>query len=103
MNQNLAADGGRSGALPEGIPLVELHTHLEGAVTPERLIALADKYGQPTLPAACLTPDGRHYRFDGFAQFLAVFHRNGEWFFDKDVLACLDGIHGDGPAYAGNQ
>ena len=73
MNQNLAADGGRPGALPEGIPLVELHTHLEGAVTPERLIALADKYGQPTLPAACLTPDGRHYRFAGFAQFLELF------------------------------
>ena len=26
---------------------VELHTHLEGAVTPARLIALSERHGQP--------------------------------------------------------
>jgi adenosine deaminase len=52
---------------------VELHTHLEGSVTPARLILLAGKYGQPGLPAAVLTPDGSAYRFDGFQGFLDAF------------------------------
>jgi len=52
---------------------VELHTHLEGSVTPERLILLAEKYGQPNLPAACLTADGEHFRFDGFRGFLELY------------------------------
>jgi len=52
---------------------VELHTHLEGSVTPARLILLAEKYGQPGLPAACLSEDGSAYRFEGFVGFLNVF------------------------------
>ena len=52
---------------------VELHTHLEGSVTPARLILLADKYGQPGLPAAVLTEDGSAYRFEGFHGFLDAF------------------------------
>ena len=52
---------------------VELHTHLEGSVTPARLILLAEKYGQPGLPAACLTRDGDAYHFDGFHGFLELF------------------------------
>jgi len=52
---------------------VELHTHLEGSVTPGRLILLAEKYGQPNLPAACLTPDGQDFAFDGFHGFLELY------------------------------
>lgn len=52
---------------------VELHTHLEGSVTPERLIRLADKYGQPGLALNCLNPDGTAYRFEGFHGFLDLF------------------------------
>ncbi len=52
---------------------IELHTHLEGSVTPARLIELADRYGQPGLAAACLDEDGRAYRFDGFAGFLDLY------------------------------
>jgi len=59
---------------------VELHTHLEGSVTPARLILLAEKYGQPGLPAACLDADGSSYRFDGFLGFLDLF---------KDVTSVL--------------
>lgn len=54
---------------------VELHTHLEGSVTPERLIQLAEKYGQPGLPVSCLTPDGTAYRFEGFHGFLDLFKK----------------------------
>jgi len=52
---------------------VELHTHLEGSVTPARLILLAYKYGQPALAAACLNEDGTAYRFQGFHGFLTLF------------------------------
>ncbi len=57
------------------LPGVELHTHLEGSVTPERLIALAEKHGQPALPGSCLNDDGTAYVFDGFMEFLELFHR----------------------------
>ncbi len=59
---------------------VELHTHLEGSVTPARLILLAEKYGQPGLPAALLNEDGSAYRFEGFHGFLDAF---------KDVTSLL--------------
>ena len=52
---------------------IELHTHLEGSVTPGRLILLSEKYGQPNLPAACLTADGTQYQFDGFLGFLDLY------------------------------
>lgn len=55
--------------------LVELHTHLEGSVTPERLQALAEKYGQSGLAAACLADDGRSFRCAGFAGFLDLFRQ----------------------------
>jgi len=52
---------------------IELHTHLEGSVTPRRLILLAEKYGQPSLPAACLAADGESFTFDGFPGFLDLY------------------------------
>ncbi len=51
--------------------LLELHVHLEGSLSPELLRALAERYGQPGVPAACLAPDGSRYLpVAGFAQFL---------------------------------
>jgi len=63
--------GGES--LPAG--RIELHTHLEGSLTTDRLIKLAEKYGQPGLPATCLDPTGSRYVFDGFAGFLNLYKR----------------------------
>ncbi len=57
------------------LPGVELHTHLEGSVTPQRLLALAEKHGQPTLPARCLNDAGTAYVFDGFLDFLELFRK----------------------------
>ncbi len=57
------------------LPGVELHTHLEGSVTPDRLIALAEKHGQPSLPVSCLNPRGTAYVFDGFLDFLELFRK----------------------------
>jgi len=54
-------------------PRVELHTHLEGAVTPRRLRALAERHGQPGALTACLTADGVAYACDDFAGFIDVF------------------------------
>ncbi|MDO9693300.1 MAG: adenosine deaminase family protein [Candidatus Latescibacteria bacterium] len=51
--------------------LLELHVHLEGSLSPGFLRTLAERYGQPGVPAACLTPDGSRYLpVAGFAQFL---------------------------------
>jgi adenosine deaminase len=66
----LPAEGGT-----RTLPRVELHTHLEGSLTPARLVALAGRHGQPGLPLACLTPDGTAFRFTGFAGFLQLFRR----------------------------
>lgn len=55
------------------MPRIELHTHLEGSVTPARLVALAEKYGQPGIPLTCLDKAGTSYRFQGFHGFLDLF------------------------------
>lgn len=54
---------------------VELHTHLEGSVTCQRLIALADKYGQGGLLQQCLNAEGTAYVFSGFPGFLDLFRQ----------------------------
>lgn len=54
--------------------LVELHTHLEGALTPARLVALAQRHGRPSAPAACLAADGTRYRaVSGFSDFIELY------------------------------
>lgn len=52
---------------------IELHTHLEGSVTPERLLFLAERHGQPHLPAECLNAEGTAYEFSDFLGFLDLF------------------------------
>lgn len=52
---------------------IELHTHLEGSVTPARLLALAERHGQPGLPAAVLDAAGGAFRFEGFLGFLNLY------------------------------
>ncbi len=52
---------------------IELHTHLEGSVTPARLIALAERHGQPRLPEACLDDSGQAFVYDGFHGFLDLY------------------------------
>jgi adenosine deaminase len=52
---------------------VELHTHLEGSLTPARLITLSERYGQPGLPAACLDTAGNAFYFEGFDGFLKLY------------------------------
>jgi adenosine deaminase len=54
---------------------VELHTHLEGSLTPARLIDLAAKHGEPGLPATCLDASGRRFVFEGFLGFLNLYKR----------------------------
>ncbi|MHB8080293.1 MAG: hypothetical protein ACYDIE_13680, partial [Candidatus Krumholzibacteriia bacterium] len=55
-------------------PLIELHTHLEGSLTPARLVALAERHGVAAAPVACLAPDGARYRSPaGFADFLELY------------------------------
>jgi len=52
---------------------IELHTHLEGSVTPARLVSLAERHGMNSLPATCLNRNGDAYVFEGFAGFLELY------------------------------
>lgn len=54
---------------------IELHTHLEGSITPARLCELSAKYGQPGVPLNCLDEDGLRFRSHGFHGFLDLFRR----------------------------
>jgi len=59
---------------PDSVPLIELHTHLEGSITPRRLVELAERHGQPSVPAACLTAGGSRFRATaGFPDFLEIY------------------------------
>ena len=61
---------------PGGSPVgIELHTHLEGSVTPARLVELARRHGRPGLPASCLDATGGRFVFDGFHGFLELYKR----------------------------
>jgi len=55
------------------LPLVELHTHLEGSLTLRRFLTLCERHGRPELPARCLDDDGAGYRFDDFTGFLDLY------------------------------
>ncbi|PID80985.1 hypothetical protein CSA17_03730 [bacterium DOLJORAL78_65_58] len=52
---------------------LELHTHLEGSVTPRRLIQLGERHGESARVARCLNAAGDAYVFDGFAGFLNLY------------------------------
>jgi adenosine deaminase len=52
---------------------IELHTHLEGALSPARLLVLAERYGQPGIPGDVLAGDGLGYRFGDFHEFIEVY------------------------------
>lgn len=84
---------------------VELHTHLEGSVTPERLLALAQKHGQPSLPGSCLNHAGTAYVYDGFLDFLELFHKvtlllKSPADFHAVALDLGQTLHDDGVGYA---
>lgn len=55
------------------LPRVELHTHLEGSVTPRRLIQLGERHGETARAARCLDPAGRRFVFSGFLGFLELY------------------------------
>ncbi len=87
------------------LPGVELHTHLEGSVTCERLIALADHYGQPGLLTKCLNKEGTAYAFDGFMDFLELFRKvtlllKTPQDFHQVALDLGQTLHDDGVGYA---
>lgn len=87
------------------LPGVELHTHLEGSVTPRRLVALAEIHGMPSLPSSCLNSEGSAYQFDGFLDFLELFRRvtllmKTPADFHAVALDLGQTLHDDGVGYA---
>lgn len=75
MNEGTAAREPLKGGCPVPSRRVELHTHLEGSVTPARLRALSERHGRPGLPGACLDPSGQAFVFAGFHGFLDLYKR----------------------------
>ncbi len=87
------------------LPGIELHTHLEGSVTPERFIALAERHGQPALLSQCLNPEGTAFFFDGFLDFLELFRKvtlllKTPADFHQVALDLGQTLHDDGVGYA---
>ncbi|MCP4572957.1 MAG: adenosine deaminase [bacterium] len=84
---------------------IELHTHLEGALTPQRLVTLAERHGQPGVPAACLNAAGDAYVHEGFQGFLRLFRDATSLLRTPDDFRAVAGDLGnqlaaDGVAYA---
>jgi adenosine deaminase len=111
MNEGAAAreplTGGRGpGSGRDGtMGLIELHTHLEGSVTPARLTALALRHGRPGLPAACLDATGQRFVFTGFHGFLELYkHVTSVMRTPRDfhelALDLAEQLRRDGVAYA---
>lgn len=57
----------------QNMPKVELHVHLEGAIRPETLLALAGRHGI-TLPARSVDELRAWYTFTDFSHFIEVYH-----------------------------
>ncbi len=55
------------------LPRVELHTHLEGSVSPQRLIRLGERHGESSCVARCLNAAGDAFVFEGFLGFLNLY------------------------------
>ncbi|MCP4290918.1 MAG: hypothetical protein GY780_03675 [bacterium] len=82
-----------------------MHTHLEGSVTCDRLLALSEKYGQTALAAECLNDKGTEYVFDGFFGFLDLFRKvtlllKTPADFHQVALDLGRTLHDDGVGYA---
>lgn len=60
-------------AFVDALPKVELHLHLEGAVRPETLLALAERHGTTSLPRS-LAELRAFYRFTDFGHFVKVYY-----------------------------
>jgi adenosine deaminase len=75
MNDGTAAREPLKGGRAPVSGRIELHTHLEGSVTPARLRALAERHARPDLANACLDPSGQAFLFDGFHGFLDLYKR----------------------------
>ena len=60
-------------AFVDALPKVELHVHMEGAVQPSTLLALAKRHGTESLPGS-LTGLEAFYRFTDFDHFVQVYY-----------------------------
>lgn len=70
----------------EGLPKVELHVHIEGAILPETLLGLAER-NDISLPAKNLEELREWYRFTDFPHFAEVYQT-----FSKAIASAQD-IH----------
>ena len=105
MSEGTAACQPLTGGCGPSLARLELHTHLEGSVTPARLRALAERHGRPGLAEACLDPAGQAFVFSGFHGFLDLYKRvtgvmRTPLDFHELALDLAAQLQGDGVAYA---
>ncbi|MBK8165417.1 MAG: adenosine deaminase [bacterium] len=105
MSEGTAARLPLTGGRAPSLARIELHTHLEGSVTPARLRALAERHGRPDLPGACLDATGRSFSFTGFHGFLELYKRVTSVMrtprdFHELALDLADQLQADGVTYA---
>lgn len=105
MSAGTAARSPLTGGRAPALTRLELHTHLEGSVTPARLRALAGRHGRPDLPAACLDASGQAFAFTGFHGFLDLYRRVTSVMrtpldFHELALDLAGQLRDDGVAYA---
>lgn len=105
MSRGTAARSPLTGGRAPALARIELHTHLEGSVTPARLRALAARHGRPDVPDACLDATGQAFRFAGFHGFLELYKQATAVMrtprdFRELALDLADQLRADGVAYA---
>ena len=105
MSEGTAARSPLTGGRAPSLSRIELHTHLEGSVTPARLRALAGRHGRPDLPDACLDATGQAFSFHGFHGFLELYKRATSVMrtprdFHELALDLADQLRDDGVGYA---
>lgn len=105
MSRGTAAREPLTGGRAPALTRLELHTHLEGSVTPARLRLLAARHGRPGLPEACLDATGQAFVFTGFHGFLELYKRATTVMrtprdFHELALDLADQLQADGVVYA---
>ncbi|MBM4130336.1 adenosine deaminase, partial [bacterium] len=105
MSRGTAARAPLTGGRAPALARLELHTHLEGSVTPARLRQLAARHGRPDVPGACLDATGQAFRFAGFHGFLELYKQATAVMrtprdFHELALDLADQLRADGVAYA---
>ncbi len=85
----VATDDGLE-AFVRAMPKAEIHVHLEGAIQPEAVLALAQKHGRlDTLPGDNIESLRQWFTFTDFPHFIQIYFTISELLRDSDDFAAV--------------